>query len=718
MTSFTPNATTLAQYGKEDADAGDVHILSSSGSAWSEIFSSSSESTEVDGGTQTVTLYTTQFYISPTSTPHLYMKARFDWDAEGLYANMTMQGGMEILHMQLVSAYFEGTSTNVAQVSDTVCTLPIHDGGILETFCDWDGNGEITDADAPYSFQYGNHLVILNDDDDNTNGRVDYLDTGTVSGEDDLLLHCSYAWISVYPGGDLPVTVTLPTSRTVHQFWDSAEKETVYAPTNGLVGTITSSNTTVSDDYYVEGKSTGTSSVLLEVDEPSGCQYTPSGCIPLSSENTFSSYSSVVDLDIDSDNNGYINTSANVSRMLVEDVMELGSPKPITYRSSNGNAPEEFFWVPLRLSCGNSALVSYYQFIYNSDILEIRSDYTDSDTAINPSQHYFTTGESNRLSDTYYVRARAAGGVQHIKIQAYDSCYQMISNVYDIVAVDIQDGSSADISDWVIPSGWTIDGNCFITPKPATSNTVGPKNEGSGVEANSGNAFFDGNCENGFTLSLDYSFVRNTSDRYANGFLMPDSGHTEDGATTGRGNEVINGDDAKMGFFGNSGVKIFNLYEIQIFDTAALMNGLNIVEGNVKNGAVEDIDKDDVTYMGDNVNSLISGIPYNSSDKTQYSDLQAAVALQQTVNHMTINFTRNKNSSDEYINSYSIVVTLNNITVYSNSEVTSGTGGASGTSLWKDNGTLRNNKVFLQSHWGSGVTFSNISFIAGDNTNE
>ncbi|MGL6195705.1 MAG: hypothetical protein ACRC2T_12890 [Thermoguttaceae bacterium] len=166
-----------------------------------------------------------------------------------------------------------------------------------------------------------------------------------------------------------------------------------------------------------------------------------------------------------------------------------------------------------------------------------------------------------------------------------------------------------------------------------------------------------------------------------------------------------------MGFFGNSGVKIFGVLEIQIFDTRALIDGLNLTSNDIAYGSVNNKTLygnngiPDRTYIGDNVNALISGIPYGTTNKTSYDDLVAAKNIQQLTNNMKIEFYPNSQQQGEY----SLKITLNG-TVTFDSTVTHGTTKVNEEYVLLS--SIANNKknIYLQSHWGSGVTFSNITF--------
>jgi len=166
----------------------------------------------------------------------------------------------------------------------------------------------------------------------------------------------------------------------------------------------------------------------------------------------------------------------------------------------------------------------------------------------------------------------------------------------------------------------------------------------------------------------------------------------------------------KEGFFHNSGVKIENRAEIQIYDTASLLDAIDnghqgLLEGN--NVTISDDPNNDIEltkqvllqhtgsasgdWMAENVNALISGIPYQGVDEvedpqiygTYMAWLQSAPTGGQT---MIIDAFRESDGE------YTLVVTIDGHTrTYGNIPGSGST----------DSGML-----YLQSHWGSGVTFT------------
>ncbi|MDR1479701.1 MAG: hypothetical protein LBJ00_12270, partial [Planctomycetaceae bacterium] len=301
----------------------------------------------------------------------------------------------------------------------------------------------------------------------------------------------------------------------------------------------------------------------------------------------------------------------------------------------------------------------------------------------------------------------------NVKLYLSDSV-QGTNSAVDEINFDVQESLlnvANDAYEWVIPCAWKIEpvngDKTITTPTPATADTIGPKKEGSlpqVFDATGKDTTKNGDAEtistyaDGFTLELDFSFVRNTEQGYPQGYIRPDIPNQDE--------QDNNADRLQMDFCGNSGVKIFGVYEIQIFDTQALVDGMLIDSAEkVENGLITDQTIGARTYKGTAVDKVTSGIPYGKSNKATkdytYDDLIAAKNAQLATNHVKIEFKKNTNDS------FRIRVFMNNAVVpfFENLNVTNGTDRA-GTEL----ATLptEKKKLYLQSHWGSGVTFSNI----------
>ncbi|MBC7076808.1 MAG: hypothetical protein H5T92_00630 [Synergistales bacterium] len=157
-------------------------------------------------------------------------------------------------------------------------------------------------------------------------------------------------------------------------------------------------------------------------------------------------------------------------------------------------------------------------------------------------------------------------------------------------------------------------------------------------------------------------------------------------------------------FFHNSGVKIEKRAEIQIFDTAALLDAIDgsqeTLDGNVvtMQGDINDINTHHYVKLhygdppvpstvtaADHVNALISGIPYRweGLENGGYDDLVSAPMGGQT---MIVEVTRDQNGD------YDFTVTIGGGEP-KQYHVLAGPGDPDS---W----------LYLQSHWGSGVKFT------------
>ena len=309
---------------------------------------------------------------------------------------------------------------------------------------------------------------------------------------------------------------------------------------------------------------------------------------------------------------------------------------------------------------------------------------------------------SSNSDDVFYVKAVGSEPSGTISLKLWENVLnssQFIEVASDTVLFSVQNGGYA--LGWIVPSGWTINSDgSLVTPTPHAG-ASGPQTEGSGIETNDGDVISRGTYENGFNMSFDFSFERNTSSEDCpEGYLYPDTSKDED--------TTYPEDMKKIGFFGNSGIKIFGIYEIQIFDTEALCNMLNVNSAeDIEENQLITIDTEGLSYddgeyryIPEQISGLISGIGYKASSKSP-EDLILAKNRQLDTNRMVINLSKQSIGNDY---KYILNVTLNGVTTISNAEITNGTGGKSKKSI----SDLDISKVIqIQSHWGSGVRLSN-----------
>ena len=441
-----------------------------------------------------------------------------------------------------------------------------------------------------------------------------------------------------------------------------------------------------------------------------------------------------LDLDIDSDNNGYINNwDKNPDRNKAEDLMEESTAKPITYFPGHlQNIPDDYKHVPLRV---NAALgnATHFSFHYTDNI----AVYRVGNTSPIPSNYKFPISflEQSLGDEKFYVKAvnsglptYFSGNIDKIHLVLWEEINHFgIINYTEIGrdTVALKAAQTPTIvnpvtqvaTTWIVPSGWHINGTSFTTPTPATPDTIGPKNEGSGVLTNSGDAYlhipkdsqgqYEFSIEDGFTLEFNYSFVREKhTNGYPDGYVRPDH-RIHDEVYDGPG-----GNDLRaMNFFGNSGVKIFGIYEIQLFDSQAMIAGMSLTSSNVTGGKINNKTVDGKLYDGIDINTAISGIPYGVGSY-DFSDLQTITQHQGQGAHMKIEF--RKVATDVY----KIRVFINQVLVFYDDNVTVGTKdekdpqnpNATRKVPFSSISDKNAASILLQSHWGSGVTFSNVIF--------
>ncbi|MBN2021489.1 MAG: hypothetical protein JW809_01730 [Pirellulales bacterium] len=161
----------------------------------------------------------------------------------------------------------------------------------------------------------------------------------------------------------------------------------------------------------------------------------------------------------------------------------------------------------------------------------------------------------------------------------------------------------------------------------------------------------------------------------------------------------------KEGFFHNSGVKIENLSEIQIYDTASLLDAIDnghqgMIEGSsvtISDDPNHDIDQTGTVllrhtgsgpndWVAEKVSALISGIPYEWPGCTnKLADLRAAPKGGQAMTILVF-----REPDDEY--TFTVTIDGQQKT-YTNI---------------KRGAAIDPGMLYLQSHWGSGVKFTTL----------
>jgi hypothetical protein len=220
-----------------------------------------------------------------------------------------------------------------------------------------------------------------------------------------------------------------------------------------------------------------------------------------------------------------------------------------------------------------------------------------------------------------------------------------------------------------VPPGWTNSNGSITTPPPPATEP-GPS------------IVSDEKYPYGFDMSFDFTFP-----------VPPPNGVVEP--------VIPEGKTEKPSFYPNSGVYIYGVTEIQIIDTNAL-----IAAGYTSNGDGK-IYKNNAN-VGELTTECLSGESYWNNPSKPY-DIGYAVAEHPnlvsnlnpagTANNMEISVRPNPSEPGEK----TLTVKVNGVETYTG-VLPAGTGTM--------NGVTPNEYVYTQSHWGSSVTFSDISIKA------
>ncbi|MDD3589626.1 MAG: hypothetical protein PHO46_05060, partial [Thermoguttaceae bacterium] len=669
---------------------------------------------------------------SGKSSASLRLEALFDWLDEGDYYDLdgspeAQRGESALLTMTAVSWSSKGSWDALG--SAIADEIEIKDGAILELYLDYDGDNSFDiDESITDMICFINH----NDDDDNNNNLEDKLEGvgnnvppnyAGVEGEDDLRKGRLYAWVADLEGTNnqdykFDVFQNLPTGALeAIRLWNESDKATLFEATNQnpdrrLIGTINSACTSVSQEFWMEGIAEDINNLSANAycyrQDGSGVYVANTNYDAAENTDIYDPYPhSPVDIDVDSDNNGYVNSVNNETRMLAEDAMEGRVGKPITYYGSTfADVPANYAYVKI---INRSEQITdpnvWYSFNYtpNLEVYEL----TNGNYAKLNSNYKFKLS-TKPLSTEYYVKAvgnnsgtgfPSGNDKVHLIFWKYDSSttppYTELGR--DTVCFKVQDNTKA--SAWMIPSGWTINSNnTFTTPTP-TAGAVGPKTEDS-YEVNSGRyAKSSVAYPNGFELSFDLSFVGNGE----NGYLQPDTS----------GNEVIDGGDLKkLSFVGNSGVKIggtSNVPEVAILDFCALVNQVDGVDLNSRISTLAQSLKDNLgsvkisDYTKEPLLNLMNGVRYGGrSDSVLITPaLSSARTAQEYKNFLEAYYPKSQSAKgmkitlqNGFLNVYFTFENLDDYLVYSETGIANTDG-----------------YIYLQPHWGSGVKFENITIM-------
>ena len=659
---------------------------------------------------------------------------------------------------------------NHAKQTDKV---EIKDGAILELYMDYDGDNVL---DVLQSVLDETNYIPHNVDDDNNNGIVDKLDgiapnrpTGYngVTGEDDLRKAKLYAWVEkldVTNGQSYKFDVyqNHPTGNPLSvRLWKEDLKKNQLEVTNQnpdrkFVGTIQTGTNSVQQDFWIEGIAVAGNYLTAKAEAYQGT--TRKSQFDGNESTYVFTPGVVIDLDIDSDNNGYINTvntSANGYRRAAEDRMEEAQAKPVTYIPSavesghqpgqnttvpknNFSVPDDYVYVPLLVALGEGDFTGlYYTFHYTANIRVYEKTSTGYKIIDTYAQNavYYQISTLQTAAEKYYVKAIGNGdsGQPSGNDKVHLVIWEKVGNVYkeiarDTISVKIQDNSKAPA--WVIPSGWTIDGtNSFTTFMPVEG-AIGPQKEGSYYADNDaqkrGTAYTASTYATGFTMVFNYSFVRNGVDGYVQ---VDHTNHNE---------QIDNTDIKKISFVGNSGVKIGgykDVFEAQIIDMQKMVELVgSIVPDNPQNpnqtaldkflGRIRMVESDsdepnapdiptvsmsEFGYANEALSTLMNGVKYNFA-VAEFANIQTSLNISNfgtPLDYYKAIFVENYNKFCG--NGCQLKITWTPSTTGSTTGALKIYVGNEVNPYYQENNvSIGDARIYLQSHWGSGVSFSNI----------
>ncbi len=499
--------------------------------------------------------------------------------------------------------------------------------------------------------EYPGKMVFFNHNDDNNNGIADYLENADYQYPPDppglswvpftdpdlvpVVLDRGFADLTGMDGFVFELKVTADTDYGL-RYWLDPEKTKIVNGINGgepvqiieagklkdvYTWVVSSEAVNYPPLIYVEGINPEalTDTLMWRLFDPDEQQV---------DVDTVKMTDPFVDLDIDSDNNGYINSYQNPARELAEDTLELYTGKPVTYIPGSPFEEETYTakqfdksrFVPLRLrlKASSPAGENYaYSFVYDPSVLALykwnQFVPPGQKTTIPAGVHF------GLLSDAYRIKAVGppvlSDSLSLIVVNVEDGNQDLL--MQDAVYVRVQD-NEAHLSDWVIPNGWTITtASALSTPTPVDgpgdSQAMGPQDEGSGVTFNMGDAFTRETYEHGFELIIDYEFTT--------GYIQADRNKNE-----------ITGDDdpadgKKVSFVGNSGIKIGEIvtpgkpdtrYEIAIIDMAAWVSLTKGIDNLTITGDMIDLEDqvDRIDYENEEVSRLLNGMLYKGEYKS------------------------------------------------------------------------------------------------------
>ncbi|MDR1480607.1 MAG: hypothetical protein LBJ00_16890 [Planctomycetaceae bacterium] len=426
----------------------------------------------------------------------------------------------------------------------------------------------------------------------------------------------------------------------------------------------------------------------------------------------------------DSDNNGYItDPSKNAEAAKAEYRMGKTTPKPLTYFPQLNLVPDACRHVALKIDSDVGNVTYKFSCTENLEIaVKVGTAYT-----------LVPDGTALDLTQNYFVRAKSADAGK--KENNLDKVRLIMSSGTTEIAEEfVTFDAQKTLDDWIVPSGWKIEGNTITTIVPVEG-AVAPKSEGSDYDdaAKRGYTFSVNTYKSGFKLTLKYSFTRNG----VNGYLQPDR----------NGNEKIDPSEAKkLSFVGNSGIKLGGFTgakEVAIFDTQAMVDRVSVTDGGVTFTGIEAFKHrppttpDTGVYTGvpmgeankvlfipefttnkdntEKLTQLLNGIRYNGNLSNFYDYVNADGSMgtwQKLYNTLVNNYNRWQGTADKELEIYwkpsEVGQTQGTLEVYAKIN------GQwlkyydeSGVEI--SNGGSLDGRIYIQTHWGSGVKFKEIS---------
>ncbi len=641
----------------------------------------------------------------------------FDWEDEGdlfdpnylinadLDATTPDEQTGEKARLRLLDATWSGQGADYNPLAEpTTADVEIKDGAIAELYFDYDGDGTLD----PYQSTADETCYVPINDDDN---------------ENDLRQFVAVAWLAHYGNHTLEASVTVGGNSV--KFWRDEDGTIPLEPQGAEGDPVEVVDSTAGTGYHFwgvcEGVSGGVASADLEVTLDDGDSATPP--IVHNDDASLKTTSYWIDLDVDSDNNGYINDD--------DDALEDTRGRSIVFFPSGTNLPankngyNEYKEVEVRINWSelDGNLNDYQIRVSTPSGIVIRSSGNPSLT-LSGSVNYITPTEA---AQKFYAFATApnASSLAPVRVilEKQDDAGDWIPVASDTIAFDVQ--NSNDASDWIVPSGWRIGEDGSLTTYAIREGAVGPITPGSSITTNEGCAYSRQAFSEGFTLSFNYEFLHNDDyfevkeDRNY-GYVQGDSNKDGKIIKVEKPGERV--DEQKLSFVGNSGVKIggaSGVPEVAILDIQAIM--LMLGNGNESEGLNKFIDGIEIDadtgdpivkipgYATENLAQLLSGCVYGQTSlipKITFEDFSVPDLLSVTWYQQWFEKYYNKYKNTNHIKIRVDKIATKNIrllSVYLNNESTP-------TYTYQlPNSETNNDHLYLQSHHGSGVRFSNIS---------